>query len=132
GRGAQALWVGGDIAVSSAIDTVLTAARQAGIPVFSILPGSPDRGTIFDLGLDFYAAGRLSGELAAQILKGADPGTIPIRDAIEVVPRYLLINRKALKGLKDPWQVPDDLSREANTVVDETGVHPQAKQPSKS
>lgn len=123
GRGAQAIWVGGDIAVSAAIDTVIGAARPARIPVFSILPGNPDRGTIFDLGLDFYAAGRLSGELAASILQGADPAKIPIRDAVDVVPRRLLINQKALRGLKDPWRVPDDLLREADTVVDDTGVH---------
>ena len=125
GRGAQAIWVGGDIAVSSALDTVLRAAQQAHIPVFSILPGGAE-GTIFDLGLDFYAAGRLSGELAAQILQGTDPGTIPIRDAIDVVPRRLLINQKALQGLKDRWQVPDDLLRQADVVVDANGVRKKA------
>src|SRR5262249_12319045 len=36
-RGAQAVWVGGDITVSTAIDTVITACRQAHIPVFSML-----------------------------------------------------------------------------------------------
>jgi ABC-type uncharacterized transport system substrate-binding protein len=128
-RGAQSLWIGGDIAVSSAVDTVLTAARQGRIPVFSIMPGNPERGTLFDLGLDFYQAGRLSGELAARILHGEDPTTIPIRDAIDVVPRRLLINRKALKGLKDPWRVPDELLREADTLVDDTGVHRSSGNP---
>jgi ABC-type uncharacterized transport system substrate-binding protein len=129
GRGAQSIWIGGDIAVSSAVDTVVTAVRQARIPVFSIMPGSPERGTIFDLGLDFYEAGRLSGELAARILHGEDPATIPIRDAVNMVPRRLLINQKALKGLKDPWQAPDDLLRTADTWVDDSGVHRRTKSP---
>src|SRR6516164_4566570 len=53
GRGAQVIWVGGDNTICSAIDSVVATARQARAPVFSILPGNPDRGTIFDLGLDF-------------------------------------------------------------------------------
>lgn len=121
-RGAQAVWVGGDITVSNAIETVITTCRQARIPVFSLLPGDPRRGTIFDMGFDFYQAGWLCGELAAQILKGTDPATIPIRDTKDLVPRFLLINRQALRGLKDPWQVPDHLLRTADIVVDEAGV----------
>jgi ABC-type uncharacterized transport system substrate-binding protein len=117
-RGVQAVWVGGDITVSSATDTVITTCRQARIPVFSQLPGDPRRGTIFDLGFDFYQAGRVCGELAAEVLGGTDPATVPIRDARELVPRQLLLNRQALRGLKDPWRIPDDLAREATTVVD--------------
>jgi ABC-type uncharacterized transport system substrate-binding protein len=121
-RGAQAIWVGGDITVFNAIETVITASRQTKIPVFSMLPGDPKRGTLFDMGFDFYKAGWLCGELAAQILKGTDPATIPIRDTKDLVSRFLLINKKALLGLKDPWQVPDELLRTANIVVDEEGV----------
>jgi ABC-type uncharacterized transport system substrate-binding protein len=121
-RGAQAVWVGGDITVSNAIETVIATCRQARIPVFSMLPGDPRRGTLFDIGFDFYQAGWLCGELAAQILKGTDPATIPIRDTKDLVARFLLINQKALRGLRDPWQAPDDLLRTADIVVDEAGV----------
>jgi len=121
-RGAQAVWVGGDLTVSNAIDTVLTTCRQARIPVFSQLPGNPKRGTLFDIGFDYYQAGWLCGELAAQILKGTDPTTIPIRDTKDLVPRFLLVNKQALRGLKDPWRIPDDLLRRADIVVDEAGV----------
>src|SRR5207253_9813063 len=79
-RDAQALWIGGDITVSSAVDTILKLAQRARIPVFSILPGVPERGTLFDMGLDFFEAGKHTGELAGQILNGADPATIAIRD----------------------------------------------------
>src|SRR5262245_31501720 len=48
-RGAQAVWVGGDITVSNAIETVVTTCRQARIPVFSQMPGDPQRGTLFDM-----------------------------------------------------------------------------------
>jgi ABC-type uncharacterized transport system substrate-binding protein len=123
GRGAQALWVGGDNTVSSAVDSVLATARQARTPVFSILPGDPARGTIFDLGLDFYDAGRLAGLLAAQMLEGVDPMTIPIRDIHEVVRCRLVINCKVMQGLKDPWRAPEELLCKADIVVDEKGTH---------
>jgi ABC-type uncharacterized transport system substrate-binding protein len=122
GRGVQAVWVGGDITVSNAIDTVIAACRQAGVAVFSMLPGDPKRGTVFDVGFDFYQAGLACGKLAADVLNGADPAAIPITDVGDSVRHRLLLNRKALRGLKDPWQIPDDLLGAADVVVDEEGV----------
>jgi hypothetical protein len=76
--------------------------------------------------MDFYEAGRQTGFLAADVLGDADLTAIPIRDASDVVHRRFLINVKALKGLKDPWRVPDDLLKQADVVADETGVHTKA------
>jgi putative ABC transport system substrate-binding protein len=125
-RDAQALWIGGDITTSSAADTVLRLAQRARIPVFSILPAAPGRGTIFDLGVDFYEAGKKTGELAGQILNGENPAAIPIRDIMDQVPRRLIVNQRALKGLRDPWRIPSDVVRLASIVVDETGIHEQS------
>lgn len=119
-RGAQALWIGGDVTVNVAADSVISVGRKARIPVFTITPGKLDRGTLFDSGADFYQIGRQTGALAAQILRGADPAQIPITN---VVPRLLVVNTLALQGLKDPWQVPDAVLRSADVVVDRTGIH---------
>jgi ABC-type uncharacterized transport system substrate-binding protein len=116
-QGVQAIWVGGDNTVALALDSVVSAARKARIPVFSALPTEPNRGTLLDIGTNFYDAGRMTGKLAAEILGGVDPATIPIPDKI---PRKLVVNRQALKGLKDPWQLPDDIIARADVVVDET------------
>ena len=45
---------------------VIATAKRMRMPVFTILPGKPDRGTLFDAGPDFYAVGRLGGVLAAR------------------------------------------------------------------
>src|SRR5215470_2876892 len=119
-RGAEALWIGGDVTVSVAADSVIAIGQKARIPVFSITPAKPDRGTLFDYGADFYQVGRQTGDLGAQILRGADPAQIPIRN---IVPTYFVINKLALKGLKGSWQVPDELLRRADVVVDQEGVH---------
>ena len=122
-RGVQALWIGGDNVMMSATDTALLATRRARIPAFTITPGRPDRGTALDVGLDFVEVGRLAGALAADVLKGADPATIPIRNVVDIVPRRVIVNTMALRGLRDPWRVPDDVLRTATIVVDDGGVH---------
>jgi putative tryptophan/tyrosine transport system substrate-binding protein len=122
-RGAEALWIGGDVTVSVAADSVISVGRRAHIPVFSITPGKPDRGTLFDYGADFYQIGKQTGELASRILRGADPAQIPVTN---VVPIRLIANVTATRGLKQHWLVPAELLRRANVVVDQSGIHEQA------
>jgi ABC-type uncharacterized transport system substrate-binding protein len=121
-RDAQAIWVGGDNTVIAAVGLVISTAQRAHVPVFTILPGAPDRGTLFDAGPDFYQVGRQGGLLAADVLAGADIERMPIRDVQDVVPPYLSVNTKALKGLKESWRVPDDIVADANVVVDDAGI----------
>ena len=119
-QGVQALWVGGDNTVALALDSAISAARKARIPVFSVLPTEPNRGTLFDIGTNFYDAGRMTGKMAAEILAGVDPATIPIPAK---VPEKLVVNKQALKGLKDPWELPEDFIARADVIVDEAGIH---------
>lgn len=129
-RGAQALFVGGDNTMMSTIGSVVATARASRIPVFTIMPGAADRGTLFDIGLDFHELGRMGGALAGQVLKGLDPATVPIRDVLDEVPRRLVVNTLALAGLRDPWQVPDALREAATIVVDAAGTHERMARPS--
>jgi len=110
-RGVQALWVGGDVTVMSALDSLIPVARQARIPVFTSVPGDGRRGTLFDLGANYREVGRLAGVLAGQILNGRDPATVAVEN---VMPEKLVIDSDALAGLKDPWRFPEDVLRAAN------------------
>jgi putative ABC transport system substrate-binding protein len=123
-RGVDALWVGGDVTVMVAIDSVITAARRGGSPVFSIVPPSVERGAIFDFGANFYEVGKDVGALAAEVLRGADMTKIPIRN---VVPERILINTTAVKGLKQQWHFPNDLMAKADVIIDTTGRHEKAR-----
>ncbi len=125
-RGAQAIWVGGDVTVSVGIDSVVAAARKSRIPVFTITPGKPDRGTLFDYGADFYLIGKQTGELAARVLHGSDPAGIPVTN---FVPPWLVVNKTALSNLKDPWSFPEDFLRTADIVVDDSGIHTRKSVP---
>ncbi len=119
-QGVQALWVGGDNTVALSLDSAISAARKARIPVFSVLPTEPNRGTLFDIGTNFYDAGRMTGKMAAEILAGVDPATIPVPAK---VPEKLVVNKQALKRLKDPWEFPEDIIARADVIVDEAGIH---------
>lgn len=119
-RGVDALWVGGDVTVMVAIDSLVSVARKGGIPVFSIVPPAVDHGAIFDYGANFYDVGKDTGTLAAQVLRGADIRKIPVRN---MVPVRILINQTALKGLKQQWHFPDDLLAKADVIIDDAGRH---------
>lgn len=117
-RGVQALWIGADTTVITGADTVISAAKKGNIPVFTNIPPLAHKGAIFDLGANYHEVGRLAGILAGQILLGKDPATIPVSN---IVPEKFIINKQALSGLKEPWQLPEDVLRRANVVIDETG-----------
>jgi len=118
-KGAQAIWVGGDITVSTSIDAMILAARNAGIPVFTNTPGDVRSGALFSLGANYVEVGRIVGDMAADILKGRLPSTVRIEN---VVPERLGMNLKALKSLRDPWHVSPALMARAETVVTPDGV----------
>lgn len=115
-RGAQALWVGGDVMVLVAIDAVINAARHGRIPVFTSIPPNAERGALFDLGANYFEVGRETGRLAGRVLKGEDPSTIPVANE---VPEKLVVNREALAGLRDTWRLPDQLLARADVVIGE-------------
>jgi ABC-type uncharacterized transport system substrate-binding protein len=130
-RDAQAIWVGGDNTVIAALGAVIAEAQKNHVPVFTILPGDPDRGTLFDAGPDFYQVGRQGGFLAADVLEGHAIEKMPIRDIQDIVPPYLSINAKALQGLREPWRIPEDILATATVVVDDSGVRRKTESPSK-
>src|SRR5205809_635930 len=76
-RGVEAIWITGDVTASMATALILNAARRAQIPVFTSLPPSVRRGTLFDLGSDYMEVGRTVGQLAADVLDGKNPANIP-------------------------------------------------------
>jgi len=72
------------------------------------------------LGADYLAIGRVAGNLAADVLDGRDPATIPVDN---LMPVTLQVNRLALANLRERWELPDAVMQRANVVVDESGRH---------
>lgn len=122
-RGAEAFWIGGDVTVLAAIETLLGVTRAAKVPVITCFPGSAHKGSLIDLGANYFEVGRRLGGVAAQVLSGTSPAAIPVE---RFVPPKLLINLKAIADLHDRWTAPPEALAAADVVIDEAGVHEKA------
>ena len=125
-RGIDALWVSPDVTVVTAIDVLLAAAKRARVPVFTSLPGYAEKGALFDLGADYLGIGRVQGELAADVLDGRDPATIPVEN---LMPVKLHVNRLALDGIAGAWQIPASVAQRADVLFDASGRHAKQEAP---
>ena len=119
-RGVQAIWISPDLIASHGLELIVSKARTAQVPVFTSIPTSGVSGALFELGADYQAIGRVGGNLAADVLDGRDPASVPVEN---VEPIRLKVNKLAIKGLREKWTVPDDVVERANVVVDASGVH---------
>ena len=124
-RGVDAIWISPDLIASHGLALIVNKARMAHIPVFTSIPGNTRNGALFEMGADYFAIGQQAGNLAADVLDGRDPATIPVEN---VVPVTLRVDKSALKDLRDKWQIPDDVLAHANVLMDETGIHTQTPQ----
>ena len=119
-RGVEAFWLSGDVTVLTATDALIAAARRGKIPVFTVIPPMAQKGEVFDLGANYFEIGKATGNLAADVLDGRRPAEIPVENLIV---ESLVVNRLALEGLKDQWQLPDGVVQRATTIIDATGTH---------
>jgi ABC-type uncharacterized transport system substrate-binding protein len=119
-RGVQAIWISPDLIASHGLALIVGKAKAAKIPVFTSIPTSGVSGALFELGADYEAIGRVVGNLAADVLDGRDPASVPVEN---MEPIRLKVNTLGLKELREKWKVPDDVIARANVVVDANGVH---------
>jgi ABC-type uncharacterized transport system substrate-binding protein len=124
-RGAEAIFIPGDTTVASVTESVVAAAAKAGLPVFTLIPGAPDRGTLFDVGFDFREVGLLAGRVAGDLLAGVDPATVPIGETAAEIPPRLTVNLAAPGYDRSRWRVPEALLRQAKVVIDDNGRRDQ-------
>jgi ABC-type uncharacterized transport system substrate-binding protein len=117
-RGVQAFWTGVDVTVLNATAVLCEVAVKAKIPVFSNTSGHVREGTLFDLGANYLEVGHAVGALAASILDGRDPASVAITN---FMPERIMLNKQALKKIRDPWKFPDDLIARADMIIGEDG-----------
>ena len=118
GRGVEAFWTGGDATVNNAVDVLIGVATRAGIPVFSNITGHVERGSLLDLGASYREVGAEAGRIAGDVLAGTDPATVPVRD---FMPKRILVNRRALAGLRDGWQLDAAVLADAAEIIEPDG-----------
>jgi putative ABC transport system substrate-binding protein len=124
-RGVEAIWISPDLIASHGLELIVNKARLAHIPVFTSIPGDTRTGALFELGADYDAIGEVAGNLAADVLDGRDPATIPVEN---VVPTTLQVDKLALRNLRDQWELPGDVLARANVIYDASGRHAKSLQ----
>lgn len=106
-----------DNTVFSAIATLVNVAQKAKKPLFSgDVTAAKDGGIFMASGFNYYKAGRATGEIVVQILKGAKPADIPVRFMTEPSDSDLLIDLDNAKlcGIS----LPEDLVASANMIFE--------------
>lgn len=113
-RGVEALWIGGDNVVETAIDMYINAGLKAGIPVFNNSPYTVIGNVAFGVGANYKDVGRLTGEMAIEVLNGKPVTDIEIAD---VVPEMIYINETMLEKMKGNWTIPESVRARADSII---------------
>jgi len=117
-RGVEAIWAGGDVTVGVAFDSVVAAANSREIPVFSNMPDYAQNGALISLGANYHEIGRQSGHLAAKILRGTSPASVPVEN---LLPKQLALNMTALERINPKWQIRSEWLDRADIIVNDKG-----------
>lgn len=107
----QAIILPRDSLVEAAIDDIVAAANQRGIPVSAPSLQQVDRGALFSYGFRHREIGEQASRLAVQVLQGVAPGDIPVESAES----WLAINLRTAAAIKR--HIPDDVLALADTVI---------------
>ncbi|NQV32373.1 MAG: ABC transporter substrate-binding protein [Phycisphaeraceae bacterium] len=120
-RNVDCIWIGGDNTVELAISSLIKATSEIRVPVFANAPSSADSGAIFGLGANYYEVGKITGDLAAQAVKGLDLATVRIEN---VAPERLAINYEAAKDLRSTWRFTERIKKlaESGNIKDDASA----------
>ncbi len=92
----DAIYVSTDNTVVSALDAVGSVCLSNKIPLILADPTTVGKGALCALGFDYYLHGRQTADIVARILKGENPGDIPVEFAKKL---SLLVNSKTVEVL---------------------------------
>jgi ABC-type uncharacterized transport system substrate-binding protein len=95
-RNVQALWVTGDNTALQSFDAVVKATTSAKLPLIINDPEFTSRGALACVGVGWYPSGKAGGVLAARVLRGENPASIPFQ---EVAAQKLVLNQQAATRL---------------------------------
>jgi ABC-type uncharacterized transport system substrate-binding protein len=97
---------------ASAFGSISESARRAGIPIFAFQGSQAIGGAMVVVARDYHDSGRHAGHLAARIMRGEHPKTIPLEDFGKT---NLIVNLDAARALN--IELPPSLVRSAKKVI---------------
>jgi putative ABC transport system substrate-binding protein len=111
------IYVSTDNTVVSALPSLTEVAMQAKVPVFSADPSSAEKYDVLAAyGFDYYAIGRATGRLVAEVLKGKKTADIPTQFLTDRKDLILLVNLDVAKKLG--ITLPQSIINDADKIVE--------------
>ena len=110
--GVKVIYQISDVLTASAFDSIVTRANKKNIPIICNQIVQVNSGAILGLCLDFYKMGYEAGMMAADILEGKKPVTIPFKRMDRMI---LTVNTKSAANLKVVFS--DEFMRKANKII---------------
>lgn len=110
---ADVIYVPTDNTIVSAFEAAAGVAAEAKVPLFAADTDSVARGAVAALGFNYFDVGKQTGAVVVQILKGEEPGNIPVRVAAGT---DLVINKSA--AAKVGLTFPESIVKRATKVLD--------------
>ncbi|MGM0437045.1 MAG: ABC transporter substrate-binding protein [Bacillota bacterium] len=109
----DAIYLPTDNVMASAISAILKVTNEKGVPVFGSESGMVESGAVATKGINYFELGRKTGQMAAEVLDGKDPGEMDIEGSDNL---DITINKNACEklGLK----IPSELLNEATKVIE--------------
>ena len=95
-RDIQALWVTGDNTALQAFSGIAKVAEASRLPLVINDPEFVEKGALAAVGIGWYQSGFAAGKMAARILRGESPRTIPMEN---LAVKKLVLNTKVARRL---------------------------------
>lgn len=107
------IYVPTDNTIVSAFEAAVGVAEEAKIPLYAGDTDSVNRGALAALGFNYFDVGKQTGEIVVRVLKGENPGDIPVRVAAGT---DLVINKKA--AAKTGVTFPESITSRATKTIE--------------
>ena len=95
-RGPDVVWITGDNTVLQALEGVIKPTASAKVPLVLNDPEFVDRGALLGVGLSWHDSGLAAGKMAARVLRGESPATMPI---LALAKRRVVLNHEMARKL---------------------------------
>ena len=92
----DAIYIPTDNTFASAMPLVGSVVMESGTPVICGATGMVEAGGLITLGLNYYNLGYQTGEMAVQVLEGADPASMPVQSQNQYA---YVVNEEMLSAL---------------------------------
>ncbi len=109
----DAIYLPTDNTIASAVPSIMKIAGENDVPVFAAEKGQVENGAIATRGIDYFTLGKETGKIAARVLNGEDPASIPITGSQNL---QLIVNKQSVQDFN--LEIPANLEDEIDILIE--------------